>query len=83
MQKTIQVTFKAELGRVTEEKDIVEEKLKLMAERLKNKTSELNTVIGLPLDDMGKREEQEFMKDKRIEELEADLLASEDKANNL
>ena len=40
-------------------------------------------VIGLPMDNIGKREEQEELKAKRIEELEADLLASEDRANSL
>ena len=40
-------------------------------------------VIGLPMDNIGKREEQEELKAKRIEELEADLEASEDRANGL
>ena len=40
-------------------------------------------VIGLPMDNIGKREEQEELKTKRIEELEADLEASEDRANSL
>ena len=77
------MTFKAELGRVTEEKDLLEERLKNTTEKLKNKTHELQMVIGIPMDNIGKREEQEELKAKRIEELEADLEASEDRANSL
>ena len=40
-------------------------------------------VIGLPMDTVGKREEQEESRAKRIEELENDLAQSEDRANSL
>ena len=40
-------------------------------------------VIGLPMDAVGKREEQEESKAKRIEELENDLAESEDRAGAL
>ena len=40
-------------------------------------------VIGLPMDNIGKREEQEEVKAKRIEELEADLEKTEERANSL
>ena len=40
-------------------------------------------VIGLPMDNIGKREEMEEQRAKRIEELEADLEASEERANSL
>ena len=40
-------------------------------------------VIGLPMDNIGKREEQEEVKAKRIEELEADLEKSDERANSL
>ena len=83
LQKTIQVTFKAELGRVSEEKDILEERLKNTSEKLKNKTHELQMVIGLPMDNVGKREELEEGRQRRIEELEQDLAQSDDRANAL
>ena len=40
-------------------------------------------IIGLPMDNIGKREEQEETKAKRIDELETDLVASEERADNL
>ena len=67
------MNLKAELCRVSEEKDLLEERLRNTTEKLKNKTHELQMLIGLPMDNIGKREEQEEMRAKRIDELEADL----------
>lgn len=73
--------MRSELGRVTAEKEHLEDRLKNATEKLKNKTHELQMVIGLPMDTVGKREEQEESRAKRIEELEVDLAESEERAN--
>lgn len=75
--------MRSELGRVTAEKEHLEDRLKNATEKLKNKTHELQMVIGLPMDTVGKREEQEESRAKRIEELEVDLAESEERANTL
>jgi hypothetical protein len=75
--------LRSELGRVTAEKEHLEDRLKNATEKLKNKTHELQMVIGLPMDTVGKREEQEESRAKRIEELEVDLAESEERANTL
>jgi len=75
--------LRSELGRVTAEKEHLEDRLKNATEKLKNKTHELQMVIGFPMDTVGKREEQEESRAKRIEELEVDLAESEERANTL
>jgi len=75
--------LRSELGRVTAEKEHLEDRLKNATEKLKNKTHELQMVIGLPMDTVGKREEQEESRAKRIEELEVDLAESDERANTL
>ena len=51
--------MKAELKRISDEKDNLDERLKNTNEKLRNKTHELQMVIGLPMDNIGKREEME------------------------
>jgi len=75
--------LRSELGRVTAEKEHLEDRLKNATEKLKNKTHELQMVIGLPMDTVGKREEQEESRAKRIDELEVDLAESDERANTL
>lgn len=52
----MQVGLKAELGRALQEKDVLEERLKSTAEKLRNKTHELHMMIGQPSDPIGQRE---------------------------
>ena len=75
--------MRSELGRVTAEKEHLEDRLKNATEKLKNKTHELQMVIGLPMDTVGKREEQELSKVRCIEKLGVDLAESEERANTL
>lgn len=53
----MQVELKAEIGKTSTEKDYLEEKLKQTTERLRAKQTEIDRLIGKPLDHIGKREE--------------------------
>lgn len=46
LQRTMQVGLKAELGKVLQEKEIIEDRLKSTAERLRNKSHECYMLIG-------------------------------------
>ena len=46
LQKTMQVGLKAELGRTLQEKEVLEDRLKNTAEKLRNKTHDLQMLVG-------------------------------------
>ena len=83
LQKTMSVGLKAELGKTISEKELLEEKLKQAMEKLRNKTHEVHLLMGQPLDAVGQRETQEESRQKRIDELEQELLEQETRANML
>ena len=51
----LNVDLKAELGKLSTEKEQAENKLKIAQERLKKKTEELNNLIGKPMDVVNRR----------------------------
>lgn len=69
LNKTIQVDLKAELGRLTSEKEFIEQKLKSANEKVRNKTAEFQSLIGKPMDQLVRREEREEFRQKQIDEL--------------
>ena len=73
----MQVGLKAELGKVLHEKELLEDRLKNTAEKLRNKNHEVQMLIGQPTDAIGQREMMEETRQKRIEELENDLMEGE------
>jgi len=83
LQRTMQVGLKAELGKVMQEKELLEDRLKSTLEKLKNKTHEVQMLIGQPMDAIAQRETAEQSRQQRIEELEKELLESETKASLL
>jgi len=64
LNKTIQVDLKAELGRMNSDKDFLEQKLKLSTEKVRAKASEIQQLIGRPMDQLAKREEREELRAK-------------------
>lgn len=84
LQKSMQVGLKAELGKALSEKDILEEKLKSCAEKLRDKVKENHLLLGHPAaDSIGRRENQEEGRQKRIEELENDLTEAVERSTSL
>ena len=84
LQKTMQVGLKAEHGKALSEKELLEDRLKSNAEKLRDKTKEVHLLSGHPPEDaIGRRETQEEGRQKRIEELEVDLMDAEGRANSL
>ena len=83
LQKTMQVGLRADLGRVMSEKELLEDRVKNLSEKLRNKNHEVEMLIGQPMDGIGKREAQEEGRQKRIEELETDFADQESRANIL
>lgn len=83
LQKKITVEIKAEVGRALQEKEILEEKLKSVSEKLRNKSHELQMLIGQPRDPIGQREAERESMHNRILELENDLQEQEARANLL
>lgn len=77
MRKTIAVQFKAEISRLTGEKEGVEEKLRDALDEKGRLTNQMNRLIGKPMDGLEKREELELFKEMRIQELEQSLSNSE------
>lgn len=65
----VQVDLKAELSKVTQEKEILEAKLKSSTEKVRAKTIEINQLVGKPMDQLARREEREEFRQKQIEEL--------------
>ena len=49
----MQVGLKAELGKVLHEKELLEDRLKNTAEKLRNKNHEVQMLIGQPTDAIG------------------------------
>jgi len=79
LTKTIQVDLKAELGRISQEKESLEEKFKILREQLNNKKLELQRILGgAPLDEIGRREIEEESRQHRIDELEEELQSTEE-----
>lgn len=74
LQKTMDVGLKSELGKTLQEKELIEERLKSMAEKLRNKSHEVQMLMGQPNDAIAQRENIEESRYKRIEELEKDLV---------
>ncbi len=80
----MQVGLKAELGKALSEKEILEEKLKSCAEKLHDKVKENHLLLGHPAADaIGRRENQEEGRQKRIEELENDLMEAVERSTSL
>jgi len=77
LRKTIAVQFKAEISRLTGEKEGVEEKLRDALDEKGRLTNQMNRLIGKPMDGLEKREELELFKEMRIQELEQSLSNSE------
>ena len=74
MQKTVQAGMKHELGKARGEKEYLEDKLKSTIEKLRNKTLEVQELMRHPIKSEDMAEAAEEMRQKRIEELETDLL---------
>lgn len=72
LQKVVQVDLKAELSKVTQEKEILEAKLKSSTEKVRAKTIEINQLVGKPMDQLARREEREEFRQKQIDELQRD-----------
>ena len=53
LQKTMQVGLKAELGKVLHEKELLEDRLKNTAEKLRNRSHEVQMLTGQPMDAIG------------------------------
>lgn len=77
LQRTMQVGLKAELGKALTEKEQLEDRLKSTAEKLRNKSHEVQMLMGQPMDAIGRRETQEESRQNRIDELETDLATQE------
>ena len=71
------VTLKKELSKTIQEKELLEERVKSLAEKLRNKIHENQMLIGQPMDAIAQREHLEESTYKRIEELEKDLTDQE------
>ena len=69
--------LKAELGKALTEKEQLEDRLKSTAEKLRNKSHEVQMLMGQPMDAIGRRETQEESRQNRIDELETDLATQE------
>jgi len=62
LRKKLNVDLKAELGKLTTEKEQSDQKLRVALDRLKQKTDEFNMLIGKPMDEIVKREEREHQR---------------------
>jgi hypothetical protein len=62
LRKKLNVDLKAELGKLTTEKEQSDQKLRVVLDRLKQKTDEFNMLIGKPMDEIVKREEREHQR---------------------
>jgi len=62
LRKKLNVDLKAELGKLTTEKEQSYQKLRVALDRLKQKTDEFNMLIGKPMDEIVKREEREHQR---------------------
>lgn len=83
LNKTIQVDLKAELGRLTSEKDFLEQKLKTSTEKVRAKAQEIQQLIGRPMDQLVRREEREEQRQKQIDELTTENQTMEQQVQQL
>jgi len=64
LNKTVQVDLKAEMVKISKEKELLEQKLKMANEKVRSKTIEVNQLIGKPMDQLVRREEREEFRQK-------------------
>lgn len=69
LRQTIDVDLKTKLGRLTHDKEILEQKLKKATDVVKEKTYEMQQLVGRPMDPLTQREEREDQKSKQIDSL--------------
>lgn len=77
LRKTIEVTFKAEVSRLSAEKDQLEEKLRDTQDERARLQTQFNRLVGQPLGAIEKREALELSRQMRISDLERELEESE------
>lgn len=70
LRKTIEVNFKAEISRLSSEKDHLNDKLLEQTDEKLNLKNQINRLLAQPLDAIQKREELELTRQLRIDELE-------------
>lgn len=81
LMKTLNVDIKAEMSKIVQQKEEAEDKCKQLKEALINKKLEINRMIGQGgADVVSRRETAEEARQRRIDELEKELEAIEDKA---
>ncbi len=73
LRKKLNVDLKAELGKLTTEKEQSDQKLRVALDRLKQKTDEFNMLIGKPMDEIVKREEREHQRQRAIDIMDQDI----------
>lgn len=83
LSRTIQVEMRAELQKLTSEKELAEKKVKAFAEKLRNKTAEFDRLVGKPMDELIRREEREEGRHREIENLQSDVAELEDQNRQL
>jgi len=77
LRKTIEVTFKAEVSRLSAEKEQLEEKLRDTQDERARLQTQFNRLVGQPLGTVEKREALELSRQMRINELEQQLEESD------
>lgn len=78
MQKTIQVDLKSEISRLTTEKEQLDKKLRYANEKVRNKTSEFEALVGKPMDELVRREEREEARQKALDVMTDEQIKLED-----
>lgn len=78
------MNLKAELTKVAQEKEDLEERYKLLREQFNHKKQEIQRMTGQGSGDaISRREQAEESRQKRIDELEHELALTEEKYKNL
>lgn len=77
LRRTIEVTMKAEVGRLSTERDQLEEKLRDAQDDKARLQTQINRLVGTPMDAVDKREALELSRQMRISQLEGELEESE------
>mmetsp|Transcript_8723 Transcript_8723/g.8001 ORF Transcript_8723/g.8001 Transcript_8723/m.8001 type:complete len:123 (+) Transcript_8723:117-485(+) len=66
LDKTIQVELKMELGRLNQDKEKADDKIKYYQEEVKRLEYQIQRLIGKPMDNIEKREEGELWRENKI-----------------
>jgi chromosome segregation ATPase len=88
LKKALQVDLKAQVSNQTLKNEALEEEIKRLKEKLREKDHQLNSLLGRPggpdkMDDISRREEAIHSRQIRIDELEDDIKLMEEKNDEI